>query len=171
MSNVDHEGRSFEPITHDDLLRLRQIAEIDLQQLFARQPKCSVYESRVLCITLCQGAAQHYVEGKKGINDFDVFTFFRRHPTIDWPNRRRTIHDFGDPKFGVSLEQSKPGWVGRRVDCMGRAIHVQADEYPVEALRRYLREQRTNTARHLAAQAVVLLNPACGDIIWPEKRP
>ena len=114
---------------------------------------------------LCQGAALHYVGGKVGIQDFDVYTFYAAHPKRPWYAKRRRVYDFGDPKFGRSPD--KPHFVGRRVDLMGRGLDCAPDADPVGALVRYLREPRTKTARFLAAKAVVLLDPPhTGRVIW-----
>jgi len=118
-----------------------------------------------MCVALCQGAALHYLDRTTGINDFDVYTFYRRHPAKDWYGRRIKRRDFGDPKFGQSLD--RPEFVGRRVDCCARSIDVASREDVETALRRYLREGRTKTATLLAAKAVVLLEPNCGRVVWP----
>jgi hypothetical protein len=45
-----------------------------------RIPAGAVYDKRVIAVALCQGAALHYVDGKTGVKDFDVFTFYAAHP-------------------------------------------------------------------------------------------
>jgi hypothetical protein len=166
MSNVGPEYRSYLPIARADLRRLAEIARRDREAYFvAHSYWAELYADRLLCTALCQGAALHYLNGETGINDLDIFSFFRRHPDRDWYPRRRVVYDFGDPKFGQSAD--KPRFVGRRVDCMGRSIDAVLGEEPVTAVRRYLRAGRTTTARLLAQKAVILLEPACGVVVWP----
>lgn len=45
--------------------------------LFARHPHgAGRYAGRLLCRALCQGAALHYLDGKNGVKDFDVWSFY-----------------------------------------------------------------------------------------------
>lgn len=172
MSNVGKQWRSFKRITLQDLRRLLRIAREDRQKFLLRKKKWAVYRSRVLCVALCQGAASHYVDGKKGINDFDVYTFYRTHPKVTWYAKRIARHDFGDPKFGRSKD--RPDFRGRRVDVLGRSIAVQPRESVKQTLRRYLIEGRTETARCLRMAPVVLLDPNCRQVVWrppPRRRP
>lgn len=165
MSKVGPEGRSFLKITKNDLKRLLAIAVRDRKEFFKTHPEWArLYANRVLCIALCQGAALHYVTGTTGINDFDVWTFFDTNPKKLWCYRRKKIYDFGDPKFGQSID--RPDFIGRRVDCLGRDIKVMRGENSEAALIRYLSEAKTETARALATKAVVLLQPNLGKIIW-----
>jgi hypothetical protein len=165
MSKVGSEGRSFLPIEMRDLYRLLEIAQRDRELFFKTYPQWRrLYGKRVLCVALCQGAAKHYLDGITGINDFDTYTFYRKHPHKNWYSKRIKSYDFGDYKFGKSVD--KPNFVGRRVDCLSRSIEVKKDEDIQTALRRYLIEGRTETARLLSTKAVVLLEPNCGEIIW-----
>lgn len=164
LSNVGSLGRSFLPIERRDLKKLLQIAKRDRETFFMVHPEwAKFYAKRVLCVVLCQGAAQHYDDGITGINDFDVYTFYKKHPLKNWYAKRIKCYDFGNPKFGKSVD--KPGFIGRRVDCLSRAIDVNRMEDAVSALRRYLTERKTETAKLLSAKAVVLLVPNCGRII------
>ncbi|MCZ7546276.1 MAG: hypothetical protein M5R40_23340 [Anaerolineae bacterium] len=166
MSKVGPEARSYLPIEREDLIALAEIARRDREDYFQRKPAIAeLYAQRVLCIALCQGAALHFIDGETGINDFDVYTFYRVHPQKQWYPRRIKSYDFGNPKFGHSVD--RPDFSGRRVDCLGRAIDAGEGEDVVSALRRYLQAGKTKTARLLAAKAVVLLEPHCGTIVWP----
>jgi len=165
MSEAGSEGRSYLPIDLDDLKRLAEIARQDREAFFRKHPDWArLYQGRVLCVALCQGAAQHYVDGRVGINDFDVWTFYKTNPERPWPPRRRKSYDFGDARFGQSV--GRPNFVGRRVDCLGRDILVLESDDAVSALRRYLQHGRTKTARLLAQKAVVLLEPDLGKVVW-----
>ena len=166
MSGVDPKGRSYGLIEISDLQRLLILAEQDREAFFEAHPQWrKSYGGRVLAVALCQGAALHYLDGKTGINDFDVYTFYRANPRKEWYAKRIKSYDLGDAKFGRSVD--RPDFVGRRVDCLARGIAVRGDEEVRAALRRYLMEARTETARLLSAKAVVLLEPHCGEIIWP----
>ncbi len=37
-----------------------------------------LYRDRVIAVTLCQGAALHYLNGRNGVKDFDLWTFFEK---------------------------------------------------------------------------------------------
>ena len=166
MSKVGEEGRSYLSLEPEDLERLAQIAIRDREDFFERYPEwAEAYADRVLCVALCQGGAQHHIDGKTGINDFDIYTFYRKNPRKRWYAKRLKAYDYGDGKFGQSLDQ--PDWVGRRVDCMARAIEADEGEDVIPALQRYLREGSSETARLLAQKAVVLLDPDCGTVPWP----
>jgi hypothetical protein len=167
MENGYRQKRCYAPITTSDLERLLDLAKQDRQQFFARHPGWAEhYADRVLGTALCQGAAWHYVRGDVGINDFDVYTFYAVNPARSWYAKRLVSVDFGDPRFGCS-EISKPGFIGRRVDLMGRALDALPGSDLSVALKTYLGLRRTETARQLSRKAVVLLEPRIGEVIWP----
>jgi hypothetical protein len=166
MSTIAPESRSYLVIEHSDLQRLADIARKDREEYFKKYPEWEeAYRDRVLCIALCQGAAKHFIDGKTGIHDFDVYTFYRHNPLKPWYAKRIKNYDFGDGKFGQP--QNQPEFIGRRVDCLGRAIAVSAGESVTDALRRWLTERPTDTAKFLAQKAVVLVEPNCGIVVWP----
>jgi len=166
MSSVGIEARSYEAIAVEDLERLAQIARQDREAFFQDNSEwAEVYAQRVLCVALCQGAAMHYVDSRTGINDFDVYTFYKAHPRKHWCARRIKSYDFGNPKFGQSVDRLD--FIGRRVDCLGREIEVKAEEDVIMALRRYIQSGKTQTAKLLATKAVVLLAPHCSTVVWP----
>jgi hypothetical protein len=172
MSNVGRKGRSFERITRADLKRLCKLAQRDMESFFQRHPDwMRLYRRRILAIALCQGAALHYLHGKVGVHDFDVYTFFAEHPTRSWAcYRRRGNADFGKPRFGTSPDA--PNFVGRRVDLLSRSIEARPNADPADSIRRYLRSgSRNSTPWFLAQKAVVLLWPAdrLGEVVWPAK--
>jgi hypothetical protein len=60
-----------------DLLRLAALAAEAEAELFVRRPRGSGrYAGRLLGRALCQGAALHHVNGKNGVKDFDVWSFY-----------------------------------------------------------------------------------------------
>jgi hypothetical protein len=162
--------RSFERIERADLRHLADLACKDFRDLFDRKPELGkAYRNSLLAICLCQGAAEHYVRGKRGIKDFDVFAFFRQHSTKQFPYRRPGTGraDFGPSKFGRNPDNK--GFEGRRVDIFGRAIASAPGEPPAEAIRRWLRQgTQGSTACYLAQRPVIAIEPPdmLGRIIW-----
>lgn len=168
MSDVADGVRSFERIARVDLARLATIAEEDREDRFARKPHWrEIYGNRVIAVALCQGAALHLLDGRTGVKDFDVWTFFAAGPEKPFPPRWRVERDFGDRKFGRSSD--KPHFVGRRVDCLARSIIAAPNSDPAVAIRGYLRVGRTESARLLARKAVILISPSerLGEVVWP----
>lgn len=163
------DGRSYEPITREHLERLAAIAKRDREERFGRRPRWQPYDDRVLCVALCQGAALHFLDGRNGVKDFDVYTFYAEDPVGPFPARWRLTADFGESVFG-RYGPDPPAFAGRRVDLIGRSLPVSPVVDPVKAIRVYLRAPRTSTARHLASKAVVGLDPPAlrGLVIWPE---
>jgi hypothetical protein len=161
-------GRSYEPLTVRDLARLAEIARADREARFRRRPRWAVYRDRVLCVALCQGAARHYVDGATGIKDIDVWTFYAEHPEGPFPPRWMTKVDLGPSRFG-RWPGDPPRFTGRRIDLVARSLPAPPDADPVSALRDYLSEGRTETARALAEKPVILLEPEplSGSVIWP----
>ena len=167
-SGLTDEARSYERISLDDLARLAQIARDDREDRVTRRPRWRPYADRVLCVALCQGAALHYVDGRNGVKDFDVYAFYAEHPTGTFPYRWRTEADFGPSRFGQHPDDPD-SFHGRRVDLIGRSLDVLPDADPITAVRHYLAAGHTETARQLARKAVVLLEPGPlrGQVIWP----
>jgi len=169
MMNGDPSLRCYKLLGRDDLLRLLRLAQRDRLDFFDRYPTWGrLYRNRVLCTALCQGAALHYMDPTVGINDFDIYSFYSDHPDRQWYAKRLQPVDYGDPKFGVS-EISPKHYIGRRVDLMSRALDASPGTDPFNAITAYLRSGRTRTARELAANAVVLLEPVekLGKVVWP----
>jgi hypothetical protein len=101
------------------------------------------------------------VDGRNGVKDFDVWTFFSddgRSPK--YPARRRGVAKFEGSRFRESTG---------RVDLLGRTLEAPPGTDPVGAVQRYLRASTTSTAHHLGNKAVVVLDPADrrGEVIWP----
>ena len=169
MSDSQH--RSFERIDTDHLHRLAALADADLENLFNRRPQLKTHRDRCVLMCLCQGAAQHFVDGKNGIKDFDVWAFFRSQNSGAFPPRRRGTVDFGPSPFGRDPDEGQR-FSGRRVDVMGRSLEMIDDEGPVSAVQRYLTEGRTTSARLLAERPVIAIWPEAllGAVVWPPPR-
>jgi hypothetical protein len=163
-------ARSLACIERTDLLRLAGLAARVEAGLFARNPGgAGRYAGRLLCRALCQGAALHYLDGRNGVKDFDVWSFYAEHEDGPFPARWRGTADFGPSKFG-RYPDDPPPYTGRRVDCLGRSLPVPLDADPAGAVRDYLSDARTTSARALAAKAVVIIDPrdCVGTVVWPE---
>lgn len=87
-----------------------------------------------------------------------MWSFYEECPGEPFPYRRRGIADFGASKFGVHPDDA--GFRGRRVDLISRSIKVGRGGTTTEAIRHYLREGKTASARALAQKGVVLPEPA-----------
>lgn len=154
-------GRALQPLTREHLTRLVDIAARDRDALFRRKPHLQVYRDRILSVALCQGGALHYLDGKNGVKDLDVWTLYAAHPDCGYPHRRTGEADFGPSEL--------EGWSGR-VDILGRSLPVPVGGDPAPIWQKYLRERRTTTAYFLSLKAVVLLEPADrrGEVVWPK---
>jgi hypothetical protein len=164
-------GRSYDKIDKSDLEILLSLATKDLDSFVKKNPKYKQLKSQVIAVCLCQGGALHYNDGTTGIRDFDVYTFFSDNTSIRYPVRRRSVMDFGIPKFSKTYpspkeRNNKPDFVGRNCDIMGRQIPLKKDY--IESIQSYLTEQKSPTAYHLAHKAVVVLWPKAdmGKTIW-----
>ena len=142
--------RSFEPLTDGHLSRLAEIARADQEDRYARRPRWSVYRDRVLLVALCQGAALHYLDGRNGVKDLDVWTFYARHGEGEFPARWRVMADFGPSTLGRHPDDR--GDRGRHVDLIGRSIEAKPGDDPL-----------------LAGKAVIALWPPelLGTTVWP----
>lgn len=97
-------SRSYERIGLPDLRHLGKIAAEDRDFFYRRHPE---YRDRLLCVALCQGAAKHFVDMRRGVKppngvkDFDVWSFFAAISGQKFPAAIRHRHfDFGPSKFG-----------------------------------------------------------------------
>ena len=161
--------RSLARIEIADLLRLAALAADAEADLFSRNPQGSGrYAGRLLGRALCQGAALHYVDESNGVKDFDVWSFYAQYDDWPFPARWRGTRDFGLSKFG-RYPGDPPRYTGRRVDLLGRSLPAGPGADLAGVLRRYLAARRTDSAKHLSAKAVVLIDPQdrAGEIVWP----
>lgn len=147
--------RCFEPLTDDDLARLSGIAQDALRNRAFRTPVGRQYKDRLILLALCQGGAQHYVDGVTGVKDLDVWAFFRGGIETPFPWRARWRADFGPSRLG--RHPADEGYFGRRVDVMGRsiaAIGSNGEEWVLAWL-----HGRSKSARLLAKRPMIGLFP------------
>jgi hypothetical protein len=163
---------SFELFTDDHLHRLTRIALDDQAAMFDSSPHLAVYRDRMLLIALCQGGAEHYITGKWGVKDLDVYTFYARYRTVNMHPQRHTVKDFGESEFGyrpADLQDGKRRFVGRAVDLLVRSLPVEPDADPIAAVRHWLETSKNETPQRLKLAAVIGLYPDRdrGRVIWP----
>jgi hypothetical protein len=164
-------ARSLARIDGSDLLRLAALAAEAEAGLFARHPRgAGRYAGRLLCRALCQRAALHYLDGRNGVKDFDVWSFYAALAEGPFPYRWRGTADYGPSKFG-RWTGDPPSYTGRRVDFLGRSLPAPVGADPAAVLRDYLSAAHTASAKALAAEAVILLTPehSAGERVWPQQ--
>lgn len=161
--------RSYKKLTLDDLRRLQRTARREFAAFFERNAHLRApYESRLLAIALCQGAAKHYLDGVNGVKDIDIWFFFRESPGMRFPSRWLKVGDEAFNGFGVHPDDVAKGWQGRQIHVLGRAIESDATD-PCVCISSYLSKSKTTTACMLAEKAVIGLWPEelFGKVIWP----
>jgi hypothetical protein len=102
-----------------------------------------------------------------GVKDFDVYAEI---PGKTYPPRWRTTADFGSSRFGRRESEPDGIFLGRRVDLFGRSLPTTRTAEPLEVITDYLTNQRTASARLLAAKAVVIVEPLAllGTVVWAD---
>jgi hypothetical protein len=144
---VKETARSLAHIERNDLLRLAELAAQAEAGLFTRHPDgAGRYTGRLLCRALCQGAALHYLDGKNGVKDFDVWSFYADLGDGPFPYRWRGTADFGPSRFG-RYPGDPPSYAGRRVELLGRSLPAPPGADPAAVLRDYLSAARTASAK------------------------
>lgn len=159
--------RSWETIEPHHLHRLAEIAIDDLEDFFRQYPAHGCrYRDRLMLICLCQGAAGHFVHRDRGVKDFDVWAFFRKHPEQPFPYGRHKTWDFGPSRFGRHPDDEHRR--GRGVDLFGRSIPCEAGQDPHDCVREWLGSGKTGSPPEIAKSAVVVIHPEeeAGSIIW-----
>ena len=161
--------RSYEKITGNDLKKLLQLSNSDIEKFFDRNPRYrKLYHGKEVLIALGQGAALHYINQKNGVKDFDVWYFYPK-KDIHLPYRRRGEVDYGKSKFGRHPDDYDS--IGRRIDVLMRTNTAFNKGNPTTCIREYLSKKNTKTARLLSTKAMVGLWPkeVFGKILWPSK--
>ena len=166
MSNSP--SRSREKIELADFSRVFRLAQECLAEMLARTETGRFYHTRDarLCC-LCQGAAQQFVFGVRGVQDWDVVFFFRTNPQWKFPPRWRGTRDFGPSRFGRNPDDGM-NYSGRRIDVLGRDIPISPGQTAEAAVVAYLRAGKTESARQWAKRPLVKLvkDRSLGKVIW-----
>jgi len=151
--------RIYDPLTLDDLERLKEIGLKEHEEFFKRNPHLrSAFYETLIGIFLCQGAASHFVNPSVGIKDFDIWHFYVEHDSINFPYRahRRIEH----------------GYKNRPIDFLKRAIprgiFNSFPNDPEKVVMTYLLEKNTISKNMLLKKAIIGLYPdkIFGKVIW-----
>ncbi len=139
--------RSFEPITEQDLNELLKLALEEHEAFFKRKPEYeSFYKNNLLAIVLGQGAALHYLNGKYGVNDFDVYLFYRDNPEKKMSIRR--------PKH---IKSHLDKFDNPKVDFIRKAINtkyiVSNEDNPQKIIEKLLNESKKPFVKYLTIWA------------------
>jgi hypothetical protein len=102
-----------------DLRRLAELAADAEAELFGRNRQGSGrYAARLLGRALCQGAAVHYVDGRNGVKDFDVWSFYAELDGWPFPPRWRGTRDFGPrQRAGSATRASRSATSATHSEC------------------------------------------------------
>jgi hypothetical protein len=93
--------RSYEPLDEADLERLGRVADAELEAFFGRNARLVGWRERVRIISLCQGGAEHYLRGRRGVWDLDVIVCFADDPRLPRLWRRMVVSwDWGQSRLG-----------------------------------------------------------------------
>ena len=184
--------RTRVPLTPAHLDRLGNLADAD-HEYFTRADGRPEYRDRRILVVLAQGAALHWVDGRNGVRDLDVWTFYRQIDGQSFPAAKRETHaDFGPSELGrqqydfgaagsahrLAEYRRWDTFEGRRVDFLMRALPVPAGagtEAAISVLQDWLAEGAAITSAMkptpwwLAQKAVVMIAPAShrGQVVWP----
>lgn len=154
--------RSYQPITKVHLELLAKYSRRELEAFFHRDEEASaIYRDRFLAAALCLGAARHYLDGKFGVKDFDVYFFFAEHPERDQKDKRVKRSEETYPGFGEVQTDF--------IRIIVRSDLVKAHRSDPEVLlKAYLKKPPADTARKLAESPVVGLVPDAilGKVLW-----
>ena len=157
--------RSQAPLTTRHLRRLAVVAVAADGDLCTIRPDL---RGLLLAACLAQGAAAHFVYGRGGVKDLDIWLFYASaQPGRPAPYRRNVAYDFGRSALGSHPADNPARFAGRRVDVLCRTSPVGPDADPVDAVLAWLAKPGTS-ARWLRKKPLVLLwpQPRLGVIAW-----
>lgn len=160
--------RTYIGITPEDLEEIKQYALEELNRFLhecgSPAGKYKVYKGKLVAICLCQGVAAHFVDGKTGINDVDVWFFFQENEDVKIPNIKNM-------RYSKELKFERLG--EKRIDFLKKAIRrnifeVSKSSEPTDVLNAFLRSANTASSRELAKKPVIGLYPTSifASIIW-----
>lgn len=160
--------RTYEKLGGDDLQEIRQYAIEELNRFLYKvgnpEGKYKVYKKKLIAICLCQGAAQHFLDGKTGIRDIDVWFFFEEDANVRIPDRRN---------MRCSKYKSLKNIGEKKIDFLKKGIkrdivNMSKSKKPEDILRSYLQNANTRTSQELAKRPAVGLYPdkIFGKVVW-----
>lgn len=160
--------RTYEKLGVSDLQEMKCHALKELSRFYVKvgKPagKYKVYKHKLIAICLCQGAAQHFVNGTTGIKDLDIWFFFKEDANVKIP-------DIKNMRYSVDKLLKNLGV--KRIDFLKKSIKASVlsnskTQQPQDLLRAYLQHANTTTSKELAKKPVVGLYPEkiFGVIIW-----
>jgi hypothetical protein len=169
MDAIMNTEYSSEQLTKDDLIRLKDIVLRTLKSRVYQAPVARQYIDRLMMLALCQGAAQNYLYGAhgengRGVKDLDVWAFYYDGLEKAFPSKSHWRSDFGESHLGRNPHDD--GYVGRRIDIMGRSIPFTGDDK--ESVLTWLRGD-SHSASNVIKRPVIGLFPEhhLGAVIWP----
>lgn len=183
-------GRVFEKLTIKNLEEIRNYALAELEKFLYTEPcKYEVYEKHLIAICLCQGAAQHYVDGLD-INEFDnIFKVGESEITklndkmegikFDRGNLRTGIHDIDvwmffkeDDTIKIPHRGNKKSTIEASLSGLGslsfdfmkktiseKVINQSSSLSPKDILESYLNNAETDSSEFLSQKSIVGLYP------------
>jgi hypothetical protein len=170
--------RSRAKLADRDLERLLEFERVERDRLYRTSPIWAAHRDQLLCICLGQGSGRHLIDGRTGIKDFDVWTFFARRDDLDARQvasafRSGRHRDWGPSRFGTrtdsEFKRRFPQFKGRNVDLFATAIASNPGQDPATAVQTWLRDAKGRKAKLLAEKAFVMLEPRRLEIVWPLK--
>ncbi len=177
--------RSLEPITDNEIAHLVELALLDGDRL----PR--PWRDNLAGVFLAQGGAQHFVDGRHGVKDLDVWSIYLTDTpaAFPWKGQRKRHVDFGPSPHGrnvyTPVERAHPvlgpkirrwqTFEGRRVDLMARALPLHPDGAP-GAIRKWLADaagkkwrpppKRMPSPWWIARRPVIELWPEATTVVW-----
>jgi hypothetical protein len=156
------EARSYEPLTEADLARLGRVADAEIEAFFARNPHLTAWGDRVRVVALAQGAADHYLRGRRGVWDLDVIVCFAAHPALPRLFRRMVVSwDWGPLKaWPLPLRPARVHGPRRRHRLLGHPRPARSDRCSARVARRPRREAPRPGAQARSRTRAGRLDPA-----------
>ena len=142
--------------------------------LFARRPgRCGRYAGRLLCRALCQGAALHYLDGRNGVKDFDVWSFYAALADGPFPYRWRGTADFGPSGSAAGLATCRDTPTGGLTFSGGRPRQAAPTRRPHCATTCQRRAPHRRGHWRPRQSSCSILGHRAGELVWPyqEARP
>ena len=161
-----NDGRSYAPLTTNHLKRLARFVSKEHQ---AWSDARHDLKGQLVAGCLAQGAAQHFLDGRTGVKDFDLWLFYDR-SHLAKGIREHGVRSTGD--FGPSVFDRYPDdpetFVGRRIDFMCRRLPTNVPREPPDAAVMAWLQSDNQSPMWLRKKPVIMLWPTTyhGVVIW-----